>query len=210
MAANVEDFVKRMTRMSRRFTFIFTDDFFNVEGKTGILTDRFRDIRATIKNIGHRRGTRVEEHHNDNVLLFDVEVAVVKGFSCFITSFEELASGPFSGSSEIHGLGVEAVDAQKVKYAVGMFMSEKLGQTIPTTKMIADRRNRQLVLVAESPADLKRPSLEPILKLRSKLTTILINPNKGPIVDCQVSKIYQEGNSSSLSCMLNMFCVHYK
>jgi len=210
MPANIEDFVKRMTRVNRRITFIFTNDFFSIEGKTGVLTDRFRDIRNAFKNVGHRRGTRVEERANPNTILFDVEIAVVKDFSCFITTFDELVEGPFGDGPEIHGLGVDAVDAQKARFAVESFIAEKEEQMISTTAMIAERRNRQLVLVAERPNDLKRPSLEPILKLRSKLYTILVNPVKGPIVDCQVGTIFQEGNSSSLSCLLNMFCVHYK
>lgn len=209
--ASIEDFVKRITRMSRRFTFVFTEDFFNIVGNTGVRTDRFRDIRNTIKNVGHRRGLNAEARAGENMILFDVEVVVVRsGFSCFTTSFHELAEGPFGTAAVIPGMGTDLVDAQKAKYFVEAFFSEKLDQNLPTTQMIAERRKRQLVLVVESPADLKRPSLEPIRKLRSQLCTILVNPNKGPVVDCQVSKIYQEGNSSSLSCLLNMFCVHYK
>lgn len=211
MAANIEDFVSRIVRGNRKITFVFTEDFFNIMGKTGVRTDRFRDIRNAIKNVGHRKGLKAAARAGENTVLFDVEVAVVRnGFSCFITSFDELASGPFGPDSVIHGMGDGGVvDAQKAKFAVESFFSEKMDQNLPTTQMIAERRKRQLVLVVESPADLKRPSLEPVRKLRSQLCTILINPNKGPVVDCQISKIYQEGNSSSLSCLLNMFCVHY-
>lgn len=209
--ASIEDFVKRITRMSRRFTFIFTEDFFSIMGKTGIRTDRFRDIRNTIQHVGHRRGLNVEMRASEDMILFDVEVVVVRnGFSCFTTSFEELARGPFGRNAIIPGMGGELVDAQKAKFQVESFFSDKSDQNLATTQMIAERRKRQLVLVVESPADLKRPSLEPIRKLRSQLCTILINPMKGPVVDCQISRIYQEGNSSSLSNLLNMFCVHYK
>ncbi len=145
--------------------------------------------------------------------MFDVEVAVIRtGYSCFMTSFEELADGPFGDKSMLHGMGEAGglVDAQKAKYAVEAFFSEKSDQNLSVTQMIADRRKRQLVLVVESQADLKRPSLEPIRKLRSQLCTILVNPVKGPVVDCQVSYLFQDGNSSSLSCLLNMFSVHYR
>lgn len=211
--ASIEDFVKRITRLNRRFTFIFTEDFFNIVGQNGVRTDRYRDIRNTIKNVGHRRGQRAEARAADANALFDVEVVVVRnGYSCFVTSFDELNEGPFGSDAMIFGFGSEdgLVDAQKAKFAVEAFFSEKLDQNLATTQMIAERRKRQLILVAESPADLKRPSLEPIRKLRSQLCTILINPNKGPVVDCQVSKLYQEGNSSSFSCLMNMFCVNYK
>ncbi len=209
--ASIEDFVKRITRMNRKFTFIFTEDFLDINGKTGVRTDRFRDIRNTIKNIGHRKGTRAEMHAKDESSLFDVEVVFVdRSFSCFVTSFQELANGPFAGDAIIYGTGNDLIEAQKAKFQVDAFFSEKHSQSISTLSMIAERRKRQLILVVENPADLKRPSLEPLLKLRSQLCKIMINPNKGPIVDCQVSKIFQEGNSSSLSTLLNMFCVYYK
>ncbi len=209
--ASIEDFVKRITRMNRKFTFIFTEDFFDINGKTGVRTDRFRDIRNTIKNIGHRKGLRAEAHAQEDALLFDVEVVVVdRGFSCFVTTFHELAEGPFGGDAIIYGSGDGLVEAQKAKFQVEGFLSEKHRESISTLTMIAERRKRQLILVVEKPADLKRPSLEPLLKLRSQLTKIMVSSEKGPIVDCQVSKIYQDGNSSSLSTLLNMFCVHYK
>ena len=209
--ASIEDFVKRITRMNRKFTFIFTEDFFEIVGKNGIQTDRFRDIRNTIKNIGHRKGQRAERFARDDAPIFDVEVVVVdRGFSCFVTSFQELADGPYGDDAIIYGTGNDLVEAQKAKFQLESFFFEKHEQSISTLNMIAERRKRQLILVVESPADLKRPSLEPLLKLRSQLCKIMINPNKGPIVDCQVSRIYQEGNSSSLSTLLNMFCVNYK
>ncbi len=209
--ASIEDFVKRITRMNRRFSFVFTEDFFSIVGKTGVQTDRFRDIRNTIKHIGHRKGTRAEAHADADTPLFDVEVVVVdRGFSCFVTTFDELANGPFGGDAIIYGSGNDLVEAQKAKFQVDSFLSDKHHESMSTLSMIAARRKRQLVLVVESAADLKRPSLEPLLKLRSQLCKILISPVKGPVVDCQVSKIYQDGNSSSLSTLLNMFCVHYK
>jgi len=210
MAANIEDFVKRVTRGNRKFTFVFTEDFFSITGQAGIRTDRFRDIRNTIKNVGHRKGTNAEVLAGGSASLFDVEVGVVKkGFSSFMTTFDELNKGPFADTAMIFGMGDDMVDAQKAKFQVDSFFSEKNDQLIPTTTLIANCRQRKLILVAESPADLKRPSLEPFMKLRSQLTKILISPDKGPVVDCQVGKIFQEGNSSSLSTLLNMFCVHY-
>ncbi len=209
--ASIEDFVKRITRMNRKFTFVFTEDFFGIVGKTGVQTDRFRDIRNTIKHIGHRKGTHAEMHVSEDVTLFDVEVVVVdRGFSCFVTTFQELANGPFAGEAILYGAGQDLVEAQKAKFQVASFLSEKHNESISTLSMLAERRKRQLVLIVESAADLKRPSLEPVLKLRSQLCKVLINPVKGPVVDCQVSKIYQDGNSSSLSTLLNMFCVYYK
>lgn len=209
--ASVEDFVKRITRMHRRFTFVFTEDFFNISDKTGIRTDRFRDIRNTLKNVGHRKGLNAVMRQAEDVVLFDVEVVVIKSaFACYKTSFDELVNGPFGKESLIHGLGTEAIDAQKAKFNVESFFSEKATQTLTINKMLDGCRNRQVVLVVESPADLKRPSLEPIRNLRSRLCTILVSPAKGPVVDCQVTRIFQEGNSNSLSCLLNMFCVNYK
>ncbi len=208
--ASIEDFVKRLTRMNRRFTFIFTEDFFNIVGKTGVQTDRFRDIRNIVKNTGHRKGLKAVARAGEDAVLFDVEVAVIRsGFSCFMTSFQELAMNPFGDGAIIHGMGEGLVDTQKAKFQVESFFSEKLEQNLPTTQMIADRRKRQLILVVESAADLKRPSLEPIRKLRSQLCTIMINPVKGPVVDCQVSRLFQEGNSNSFSCLMNMFSVNY-
>ena len=179
-------------------------------GPSGVRTDRFRDIRNTIKNVGHRKGLNAEIHLAEGAVLFDVNIGVVKkGFSSFMTTFDELTKGPFADTAVIYGMGGDMIDAQKAKFQVEAFMSEKNDQLLPTTQLIADCRQRKIVLVAESPADLKRPSLEPLMKLRSQLTKILISPDKGPVVDCQISKIFQEGNSSSLSSLLNMFCVNY-
>jgi len=210
MAASIEDFVKRLTRGNKKFTFIFTEDFFSVDSPTGVRTDRFRDIRSTIRNVGHKKGLNAEIRVEEGVTLFDVNIGVVKkGFSSFMTTFDELTRGPFAETAMLYGMGEGMVDAQKAKFQVHAFFAEKNDQLIPTTQLIANCKQRKLVLVAESPADLKRPSLEPFLKLRSQLTKILVCPDKGPVVDCQVTKIFQEGNSSSLSTLLNMFCVHY-
>ena len=210
MAASVEDFVKRLTRGNKKFTFIFTEDFFDINSPNGVRTDRFRDIRNTIKHVGHKRGLNAEIRVAEGTSLFDVNIGVVKkGFSSFMTTFDELLEGPFAESAMLFGMGEGLVDAQKAKFQVDSFLSEKIDQQLPTTQLIANCRQRKLVLIAESPADLKRPSLEPFIKLRSQLTKILVCPDKGPVVDCQVTKIFQEGNSSSLSSLLNMFCVHY-
>ena len=210
MAASVEDFVSRLTRGNKKFTFIFTEDFFSIVGPNGIQTDRFLDIRNAIKNVGHKKGLNAEVRVAEGATLFDVEVGVIKkGFSGFMTTFEELNKGPFSDTAMLYGMGEGMVDAQKAKFQVDAFFSEKNDQLIPTTQLIANAKQRKLVLVVESPADLKRPSLEPLMKLRSQLTKIMISPEKGPVVDCQVTKIFQEGNSSSLSTVLNMFCVRY-
>jgi hypothetical protein len=212
MAASIEDFVKRITRMNRRFTFIFTEDFFDIMGKSGVQTGRFLDIRNAIRHVDHRKGINATLYADEDFELFDVEAVVVdKKFTCFVTSFKELAELPFGDHAIIYGLGgAGQVDAQKAQIQIASFFAEKrLHSSITTVKMVAERRKRQLILVVESPADLNRPSLEPIRKLRSQLCTILVHSERGPIVDCQVSKIYQEGNSSSLSSLLNMFCVHY-
>jgi len=210
MASSVEDFVKRLTRGNRRFTFVFTEDFFNIMGPSGVRTDRFRDLRNTFKNVGHRKGSNAEIHLAEGAILFDVDIGVVKkGFSSFMTSFAELAKDPFSDAAMLYGMGGDMVDGQKAKFQVEAFLSEKNDHLLPTTQLIANCRQRKLVLIAESPADFKRPSLEPFMKLRSQLTKILVSSEKGPVVDCQVSKVFQEGNSSSLSSLLNMFCAHY-
>jgi len=210
MPASVEDFVQRLTRGNRKFTFIFTEDFFSITGKTGVRTDRFSDLRNTFKHLGHKKGLNAEIQKKEDAILFDVDIGVVKkGFSSFMTTFEELIKGPFADNAVIYGMGGDMVDAQKAKFQVDSFFSEKNDQQLPTTQLIANCRQRKIVLVVESPSDLKRPSLEPFMKLRSQLTKILISPEKGPVVDCQIGKIYQEGNSSSLSSLLNMFCVHY-
>ena len=210
MAANVEDFVKRLTRGNRKFTFVFTEDFFTIVGPAGVNTDRFRDIHNTIKNVGHRKGTNAEARLAEGAILFDVDIGVVKkGFSSFMTTFDELNKGPFADTAMIYGMGGDLIDAQKAKFQVDSFLSEKNDHQIPTKELIANCKKRKIVLIVESPADIKRPSLEPFMKLRAQLTKIMVCPNKGPVVDCQVSKIFQEGNSSSLSSLLNMFCVHY-
>ena len=210
MAASVEDFVKRLTRGNKKFTFIFTEDFFSITGPNGVQTDRFRDIRNTIRNVGHKKGLNAEIRIEEGTTLFDVNIGVVKkGFSSFMTSFDELNRGPFADTAMLFGLGEGQVDAQKAKFQVDSFFSEKNDQLLPTTTLITNCRARKLVLVVESAADMKRPSLEPFMKLRSQLTKILISGDKGPVVDCQITKIFQEGNSSSLSTLLNMFCVHY-
>ncbi|MDR0326864.1 MAG: hypothetical protein LBI05_01065 [Planctomycetaceae bacterium] len=211
MAASVEDFVKRLTRGNKKFTFVFTEDFFDITGKTGVRTDRFSDIRGAIKNVGHKKGLDAELRKAEDAILFDVNICVVKkGFSSFMTDFDELNRGPFAETAMIFGMGEGGmVDAQKAKFQIDSFFSEKNLELTSTTQLIANCKQRKLVLVVDSPADLKRPSLEPFIKLRAQLTKILISPVKGPVVDCQVTKIYQEGNSSSLSTLLNMFCVHY-
>lgn len=210
MAASIEDFVKRLVRVNRRFTFVFTEDFFNVIGQRGFMADRYRDIRRAVKNVDHRKGTKAEARVDDPTKLFDVEVAVIRrNYTCFLTDFKELSTGPFGDDALIPGFGHEIVDSDKAKMLVLSFLTEKEEQSITVTNMLNERRKRQLVLVVESPADLKRPSLEPIRALRSRLQTILISPTKGPIVDCQVSAIFQEGNSSSFSSLMNHFCVAY-
>ena len=213
MGASVEDFVKRLVRGNRRFTFVFTEDFFDITGKTGVMTGRFLDIRNTVRYVGHRRGPNAEIQRDEDVILFDVDIGVVRkggGFTSFMTSFNELAKGPFSDEAMLYGPGGGQVNAQKAKFQVDSFLSEKSDQLLPTSQLITNCRQRKLILVVESPADLKRPSLEPFMRLRSQLTKILVSPDKCPVVDCQVSRLFQEGNSSSLSSLLNMFCVYYK
>jgi len=212
MAANVEDFCKRLTRGNRKFTFIFVEDFFNIVGTNGVNTARFLAVRNTIKHVEHRKGLNAEMHLAEGAVLFDVNIGVVKkggGFTSFMTTFDELTKGPFADTAMLYGLGSEMVDAQKAKFQIDSFLSEKSMESLSTTQLIANCKGRKIVLIAESPADLKRPSLEPFMKLRSQLTKILVSPDKGPVVDCQVSKLYEPGNSSSLSSLLNMFCVHY-
>lgn len=213
MVASVEDFVKRLTRGNRKFTFIFTEDFFNIVGPNGVQTDRFLEIRNAIKHVAHRRGLNAEAHLAEGAVLFDVDIGVVRkggGFTSFMTTFDELAKGPFADGAMLYGIGGGLVDAQKAKFQVESFLSEKSNSPVSTTQLITDCRKRKLVLIVEKPSDFKRPSLEPFLNLRSKLTKILVSAEKGPVVDCQVTHIFQEGNSSSLSSVLNMFCVYYK
>ena len=211
MAASIEDFVKRFIRGNKQFTFIFTEDFFNVVTPNGIRTDRFRDIRNTIRLVNHKKGLKAEARLAEGQVLFDVNIAVIqKGFSGFMTTFDELLAGPFADSAMLYGNEDGGmVDAQKAKFQIESFFSEKNEQLIPTTQIVQDCKKRKLALVAEGPADLKRPSLDPFMRLRSQLTKILISTVKGPVVDCQVMTIYEPGNSSSLSTLFNMFCVHY-
>lgn len=198
--------------MNRKFTFIFTEDFFDIMGKGTVDTARFRDIRSTFKLVGQKRGEKGERLGD---AAFDVEVAVIdRGFTCFVTTFQELNEGPFGAGAVLYdGTGNDVIESEKAKFQIESFLSEKHEQAaMSTLKMLDERRRqkRQLILVVESPADLKRPSLEPVLKLRSQLCKILVNPVRGPVVDCQISKMFQEGNSSSLSNLLNMFCTYYK
>jgi hypothetical protein len=210
MPASVDDFVRRLTRLNRKFTFIFAEEFFSIEGKNGLRTDRYLMIRNLVRRIHHKRGTQAALHAKDEESLFDVRVVIVHTSGCFTTSFQELASEPFGDQAVICGYGSDMVDAQKAKFLVDCFFSERKengSQTVTT--MLAEQRGRQIIQIAESPADLKRPSFEPIRNLRSKLATVLISPTKGPIVDCQVMTVFQEGNSNTLSALLNNFCVKY-
>ena len=209
MAANIEDFTRRLAR-SKKITFVFTEEFFSILDYTGTNTTKFLNLRNTIKNIGHRRGTKVALLADNEDAFFDVEVIIVRSNNiCFSTTFKELASGPFSEEAGISGYGVQLVDAQKAKLQIEMFFAEKADHSQTITQMLDERRQRQIVLVAEKPADLRRPSFEPIRNLRNRLYTILVNPNKGPIVDCHVTTLYQEGNSNSLVSLLSHFCVQY-
>ena len=190
---------------------MFTEDFFDINGKYGVLTERYRDIRGAFKFVHHRKGERAEQRAGENTILFDIEIVIIrKNFTCFSTNFQELIEGPFGFGAIVPGEGGELVDAQKAKFMVDSFFSEKQEQGFSIQTMLSERKGRQMVLVAEKPADLKRPSLEPIRKLRTALCTILINPDKGPVVDCQVAKLYQEGNSNSFSSLLSLLCVKYK
>jgi len=210
MAVNLEDFASRISRGNKKVTFIFTEDFFNIIGKNGIMVDRYKDIRNVVKNANHRKGEQAATRAGGDEALFDVNIIVIKtNFTCFLTTFKELAEGPFGLDSMILGFGSEMVDSQKAKFAVESFLSEKSEETVPITKQLNDYKKRKLVLVVESPADLRRPSMEPIMKLRSQKQTILISPTKGPLVDCQVAKLSDSANSNSFSTFINMFCVKY-
>jgi len=210
MPTSIDDFTRRLTRSNRKFTFIFTEDFFSIEGKSGIQTDRFLKVSKLIRQMRHHKGVRAASLDKDEDALFDVRVVIVYATGCYTTSFRELADGPFGNDAFICGYGTEMVDAQKAKFLVDAFFSELRETNAQTiTAMLAEQRGRQIVLVAESHADLKRPSLEPVRNLRNKLATILVSPVKGPIVDCQVMSIFQEGNSNTLSSLLNNFCVKY-
>jgi len=210
MPASIDDFTRRLTRSGRKFTFIFTEDFFNVVGKSGTDTDRYMKIRKLVQHMHHHKGSKAASRAKDEESLFDVQVVIAHPTGCFTTTFRDLASGPYGEDALICGYGSEMVDAQKVQFLVNSFFAdlrENHSQTI--TAMLAEQRGRQIVMVAESPADLKRPSLEPVRNLRSRLATILVSSVKGPIVDCQVMSIFQEGNSNTLSSLLNHFCVKY-
>lgn len=211
MAASIEDFTKRLVRGNKMITFIFTEDFFNIVNQSGFMNQRYKDIRNAVRFVNHRKGEKAENRVDDLKKLFDVEVVIIRrNYTCFTSTFQELSSGPFGDGALILGYGNEMVDADKAKMLVNTFFAEKEEeQSLTITKMLADRRRRQMVLVVETPADLKRPSLEPIRALRHRLNTILINPTKGPIVDCQVASIHGEGNSSSFSSLMNHFCVAY-
>ncbi|MCL2623552.1 MAG: hypothetical protein FWD31_07805 [Planctomycetaceae bacterium] len=210
MAASIDDFVRRLTRTNRKFTFIFTEDFFSIDGKDGVQTDRYMRIRNLVRHMHHHKGSQAALRAKDEEALFDVRVVIVHRSGCFTTSFQELAAEPFGDEAAICGYGSEMVDTQKAQFLVNTFFAEHRENNSQTvTTMLGDQRGRQIVMVAESAADLKRPSLEPVRNLRTKLATILISPVKGPIVDCQVMAIFQEGNSNTLSALLNNFCVKY-
>ena len=212
MAANVEDFASRLVRGGKKITFIFTEDFFNIIGKNGVLVDRYKDIRNVVKNAVHRKGEQAAVRAGGDDVLFDINVVVIKtNFTCFVTSFKELADGPFGLNSFILGFGSEMVDSQKAKFALESFFSDKLNESVPLSKLLADykKAKRKFVLVVETAADLRRPSLEPIINLRNLKQTVLISPVKGPLVDCQVTKIADCDNSNSFSTLLNMVCVKY-
>ena len=210
MATSIDDFVRRLTRLNRKFTFIFTEEFFSIEGKNGIRTDRYLMLHNLVRRMHHNKGSQAELRAKDGASLFDVRVVIVHTSGCFTTSFHELASEPFGNQAVICGYGNDMVDAQKAKILVDTFFAERkaIGSQTVTT-MVAEQRGRQVIQIAETPADLKRPNFEPIRNLRSKLATILISPTKGPIVDCQVMTIFQEGNSNTLSALLNNFCTKY-
>ena len=210
MAASIDDFVRRLTRTNRKFTFIFTEDFFNFEGKTGLQTDRYSKVRNLIRHIHHHRGTRAAQRVEDESALFDVQVVVIHNRGCFTTTFQELAAGPFGAEAQICGYGTEIIDAQKARFLLETFFAEqKEDHSQTVSKMLGEQRGRQLILVMENASDLRRPSLEPVRNLHHRLATILVNSNKGPVVDCQVMAIFQEGNSNTLSALLNNFCVKY-
>jgi len=210
MASSIEDFVKRLVRINKKITFVFTEDFFNVITQTGLNTERYRDIRNIVKNMFHRKGMRMASLAKDETALFDVEVVIVgTDYACLVTSFAELAEGPFGNNAVILGYGSDLIDPEKAKFQLETFFAEKQEVRIPVVKMLAERKRRQLVLVVDRPGDLRRPSLERVLDLRHRLYKIMIWPEKGPIVDCLVSRLYQEGNSNSFSMLMNMFCVEY-
>jgi len=210
MAIGIDEFVRRLTRTNRKFTFIFTEDFFNFEGKSGLMTDRYINVRNLIHRIHHHKGTQAANLAKSEETLFDVQVVIVHSTGCFTTTFQELAAGPFSSEAQVCGYGTEIVDAQKARFLIETFFAErKMDYWQSVSNMLAEQRNRQVVLIVENASDLRRPSLEQVRNLRHRLATVLVNPNKGPVVDCQVSTIFQEGNSNTLSALLNNFCVKY-
>ncbi|MGL4943787.1 MAG: hypothetical protein ACRC46_11435 [Thermoguttaceae bacterium] len=210
MASSIEDFVKRLVKTSKAFSFVFTDDFFMMRGQGGFNVDKYRDIRNIVQAFGPQTGSDVEERCNV-ASKFDVEVLVIrKNFQYITTTFEELAEVPFSSEASIFGFGEDMVNAEKADFLVEMFFTEKAEMdSAPISNIMQAKKDRQLVLVVERQGDLRRPSLEPIRKLRHKLSTILVSPDKGPIVDCQVRKFYEPGNSNSLSTLMNTFCIEY-
>ncbi len=210
MASSIDDFVRRLTRLNRKFTFIFTDDFFAIDGKSGVLTDRYVKIRNFIRHIRHHKGTLAALRAQDQEAVFDVRVAIVHRSGCFMTTFHELAEGPYGAEAMVCGYGSEIIDAQKARFLVDTFFADKReNESLSVKVMLTEQHGRQVVLIAENAADLKRPSLDPVRSLRHRLATIMVNPDKGPIVDCQVMAIFQEGNSNTLSALLNNFCVKY-
>lgn len=211
MAANLEDFVSRLVRGNKKITFVFTEDFFNVFARKGNHVEHFKAIRNAIKNVGHRKGeVAVMRAGGNDEILFDVDVVVVRTNNmCFSTTFKELADIPFGDEAVILGYGSDMVDAQKAKFQIESFLGEKQERCTTVTKMVAEHRKRKIVVVAESPADLKRPSMEPIIALRSMKQTVLISPTKGPLVDCQVAKLSDSENSNSFSTLLSMLSVKY-
>jgi len=210
MAANIEDFVTRLIRINRKITFVFTEDFFNIEGRGGINTDRYKALRKIFVNVKHRKGSVAASRVQDEDTILDVNIVVVKSnFTCFEATFRQLIEGPLGMEAVILGFGTDIVDPQKAKFLLETFFAEKSEQTMTVTQMLAQYRKRRLVVVAESPADLKRPSLEQIRNLRSQQSTILIHPAKGPIVDCQVSKLADCENSNCFATLMNTLCVKY-
>ena len=210
MAANLEDFASRLVRGNKKLTFIFSESFFDVVGKNGVLVDRYKDIYHVVKNAVHHKGEKAAQRAGGDEALFDVNIVVVKtNFTCFVTSFKELSEGPFSLGAFILGFGSEMVDAQKAKFAIESFISEKSETCVHISKVLAESKKRKIVLVVESAADLRRPSMEPVMKLRNMKQTVLINPTKGPLVDCQVARLADSENSNSFSTLMNMVCVKY-
>ncbi|MGL6225455.1 MAG: hypothetical protein ACRC10_02385 [Thermoguttaceae bacterium] len=210
MAANIEEFVTRLLRVSKKLTFVFTESFFDVTTATGLQTDKFKAISNMIRHVGHRRGEKAEQRTSNPETLFDVEVVLVRpNYTCYATSFNELATGPFGQEAFIYGYGNDMVDVNKARFMLQSFFSEKQEQTMTVSQMLNERKQRRFVVVADGPADLKRPSLEQVHALRAKRSVILISPVKGPIADCQVTKVSDSENSNSLSTLLSVLSVKY-